>query len=428
MGSMSAALGLSGFEIGKKARNVARAAAATAMALVVAGCGAKAPEKASSTAPEIATKPVEKPAGELGRTVAVEPVGGKALIAVLAPIGAANPGVGKVANSIAKAAQLAARDIGDPSVVVRVYDTAGTPEGAAAAAEKAVAEGAALIVGPLFSTSVSAAGPVAAKGGLPVLAFTTDANVAGGNIFLGGILLETEIDRVVAYAASKGIRKIGALAPATKQGEVMLAALGVSAARYGVELVATERYERNFSGIEAGVRSYASTHKAFSKTAKVDGVFIAESGQALQSVGAYLAYFDVSPTKTKFLGAGIWNSASTLKEVALRGGWFAAPEPAPRAAFSERYVAAYGERPHALAPLGYDAVAAAGAMLAEARGKSERYPFTVEAITAPSGFAGVNGVYRFRKDGLNDRGLAILEVAEGEFKVLAPAPKTFSGY
>ncbi len=426
MSSSCGALRSSRLSIGDAARRVARVAVVAILGLAVAACGARRGVEGGGEAdadirPELA-------APEVGRSVPVEPQGGRAVIAVLAPVGAANAGVAEVGQGLANAAELAAEDIGDPSLIVRVYDTGGTPEGARAAAELAVADNAAIIVGPLFARSVEAVGPVAADAGLPVVAFSTDVAVAGDNVFLIGVLLESEIDRIVEYASRQGVITMGALAPETSQGDVAIGALTASAARHGVDLVAAGRYVQDFQGIEEAVKRYAELHVEMSLASPVDAVFLADSGQALQSVGAYLAYFDVSPADTRYMGAGIWNSPTTLREPSLRGGWFAAPEPGPRRAFDQRYFDAFGERPHGLASLGFDAVAAAGVMLSDARARGERYPFTIEAITAPTGFVGVNGVYRFRGDGLNDRGLAVLEVGDGAFTVIEAAPTTFVGY
>ena len=432
MSSVSGVLGLGGFvrnfisaaASGGWIRHAGRLALVAALAAFVAGCN-QTTGGAGSRGIGGALQGLRVSQADIGKRVAVDPRGGRALIAVLAPV---SGGSAEVGRSLANAAALAAKDVGDPSLTVKVYDTAGSPDGARAAAQQAVSEGAAMIVGPLFARSVIAAAPVAAQADLPMIAFSTDISVAGGNVFLAGILLESEIDRIIAYASRTGLRSMGALAPTTTQGEVAMRALAASTQRHGVRLVTAQRYVQDFKGIEEAVKRYADGHKQQATFEPVDSIFLADSGQALQSTAAYLAYYDIPPAEVKFLGAGIWNSSATRKEAALHGGWFAAPDPGPREAFAQRYSSSYGGRPHALAALAYDAVAAAGAMLDEARKKGDRYPFTVGAITAPSGFVGVNGVYRFRSDGLNDRGLAILEVGGSGFQVVDPAPKTFAGY
>lgn len=304
----------------------------------------------------------------------------------------------------------------------------GTAAGAEAAATKAAQEGATVILGPLFAQSVAAAAPVARTAGLSVIAFSTDDSVAGGNVFLIGLLPGAEVERVVSYAATQGISNFGALAPQNRLGDVTLAAMREAVMRNGGRLSIEERYAQDFQGIEEGVRAYADQHLAQPEIDPIQSVLLADQGQALQSVAAYLAYFDVSPRTAKFIGPGGWNSAETLRETSLRGGWFAAPDPRLQTQFTARYEQAYGAQPHQLASLGYDAVAAAGAMLADARARNEAFPFTVQSITTPAGFQGVNGVVRFLPSGLNERGLAVLEVGPEGFSVIDPAPLGFAGY
>lgn len=359
--------------------------------------------------------------------VQVDP-NGVATIALLAPISDRRGPIRDLAQSLANAAQLAASDIRDPSLRLRVYDTNGTSVGAESAARRAVQDGAALMLGPLFAESVATAGPVAREAGVTMLSFSTDSRAAGGNVFLIGFLPENEIRRVVDYAASRSMTTFGALAPRSRLGDLTMQELDQSMQAADGRIVARQRYVQDFQGIEQGVQSYVAQHSAQPDFQPVQAVFLADQGQALQSLAAYLAYFDVSPSEVKFLGAGGWRSESTLKEAALRGGWFAGPDPRLTEQFAQRYQQSYDAAPHPLASLGYDAVAAAGAMLAEARARGDSYPFTVETITAPSGFAGVNGVFRFLPNGANERGLAVLEVSQGGFTVVDPAPTSFAGY
>ena len=51
--------------------------------------------------------------------------------------------------------------------------------------------------------------------------------------------------------------------------------------------------------------------------------------------------------------------------------------------------------------------------------------FSPAALADPSGFAGVDGVFRFRPDGIAERGLAVVEVEADGLRVIGPAPRTF---
>jgi len=106
----------------------------------------------------------------------------------------------------------------------------------------------------------------------------------------------------------------------------------------------------------------------------------------------------------------------------LQGGWFAAPDAAGFRAFSARYRAKYGQDPVRTATLAYDAVSLVAALV-KTQG-SQRFDEAV--LTNSSGFAGIDGVFRFRPDGTNQRGLAILRVTPNGPQVVSPAPKVFA--
>ena len=42
------------------------------------------------------------------------------------------------------------------------------------------------------------------------------------------------------------------------------------------------------------------------------------------------------------------------------------------------------------------------------------------------GFNGVDGVFRFRADGTNERGLAVMEIDNNAATVISPAPRSFA--
>jgi len=46
-------------------------------------------------------------------------------------------------------------------------------------------------------------------------------------------------------------------------------------------------------------------------------------------------------------------------------------------------------------------------------------------LVNPSGFAGIDGLFRFRPDGTNERGLAVMRVGSGGGVAVAGSPKSF---
>jgi len=70
--------------------------------------------------------------------------------------------------------------------------------------------------------------------------------------------------------------------------------------------------------------------------------------------------------------------------------------------------------------LTYDAVA-----LVAALAKQGGQHYSADVLTNPSGFAGIDGLFRFRPDGTNERGLAVMRVASGGGAPVAGSPKSF---
>lgn len=348
--------------------------------------------------------------------------GAPVTVAILTPDTDSRASIRTLAKGLAQAAALSARSIGNQQLVLRGYDTGGTPEKARLAAQQALADGAQLIIGPLFSTSASAVAPLAQSAGVPVIAFTTDRGVLRRGLYTVGYLPDTEVDRMLSYAAQRGIRKIGLLSPDTPYGGIVYRNVQNSAPGYGVTVATVQPISTNFAQASQTGQRFADFYKANPDTT---GVLIATNGKPLQGIAAYLAYNDVLPSKVQYMGLGTWDDPETFREATLRGGWFPGLDPALKTEFETRYRAAYGGSPPAIAALAYDGVAIAGALLQRAQSTGQP-PFTVQNIETPTGFRGMSGLFRFLPDGRNQRLLSILKVGRRQFEMVDPAPSTFS--
>jgi len=91
------------------------------------------------------------------------------------------------------------------------------------------------------------------------------------------------------------------------------------------------------------------------------------------------------------------------------------------AQFSARYQSRYGSLPHPIAGLAYDGIAAIGALAASGNAGA----LTRGALTQNSGFRGVNGIFRLRGDGTNERALAVARVQNRQVTIVSAAPTSF---
>lgn len=341
-------------------------------------------------------------------------------VALLLPYGTGDAGREQIARSLENAARLAQSELRNATVELTVYPTAGTTAGGSAAASQAVAEGAKIIVGPLFSTETAGAQGPAASSGLTVLSFSNNPSVAGGNVYVLGTTFQNTADRLVAYGQSRGLNSIGVVYPAGLEGETARDAVRQAVSNRGATLAASQSYNLSVEGIQSAGPAAAAALNGAGANAVIltDGptgglAFISE---ALRGNGV---------TTAQFLGMQRWDtSAEALGVPSLQGGVFAAPDPATLGAFRGRYQTAYGEAPHELAGLAFDAVAAVGALISEARAQGGS-PFSTARLTQASGFAGANGPFRLTPSGVAQRNLAIIAVQNGQAVVAERAARSF---
>ncbi len=338
---------------------------------------------------------------------------GPVKVALILPLtqGAAPSTVG---TSLRNAADLALSEAGNTDITLLVKDDQSTPEGATAAAQAAVSDGADLIIGPLFSPNVRAVGQIASGASKPVIAFSTDASVAQPRLYLLSFLAETYVDRIVDFAVSKGKKSFAALIPDNDYGRIAEAEFQQETARRGVRVMEIEHYQPQT--IDAAVRKVAALGN------QIDALFVSDQAGAMPAVAQALTANGISSQKVQILGTGLWNDARVLSLPALQGAWFAAPDNTGFNAFAARYRAKFGSDPTRIATLSYDAVSLAVA-LAHRPGPDR---FADSVLTNHAGFNGADGVFRFKPNGLNERGLAIMQINNGSAVQLAPAPHMLS--
>lgn len=316
------------------------------------------------------------------------------------------------AQSMRNAAEMALAEFQNPNVQLLVKDDAGTGQGAQQGAQQALDEGAEIILGPLFALSVPAAAQLTRARNIPMIAFSTDSSVAGRGVYLLSFLPESDVNRIVDYAAGTGKRSFAALLPENAYGNVVEAAFKQAVGRRGGRIVAFEKYGSDRS---AAVRNIAQA------LGNADALFLADDGDGLVGVADGLTAAGANLKRVQLLGTGLWDNPRVFASAALQGGLYAAPDPAGFRSFAGRYRSRYGGEPVRTATLAYDAVALVAA-LSRTQGKQR---FAPDVLTNPSGFAGIDGLFRFKSDGSNERGLAVMRVASGGGQPVAGSPKSF---
>lgn len=321
-----------------------------------------------------------------------------------------------LADAMEQAAELALFDSGKKNIILMPRDDAGSPDRAAAAAAAAIDDGAEIILGPLFAQAVSAVAPVARAHNIPVIAFSTNRAVGGHGVYLLSFQPESEVRRIVGYAARLGHNSFAALVPQTAYGDVVAGAFRQAVPAAGGTIADIERFPEQPDSVSPAARAVANSH--------ADAVLIGEGGIMLRAIAPALAVNGASNETVQLLGTGLWDDPTVRREPMLINGWFAAPPPGAWQRFLIHYRAVFpNTNPPRIATLPYDAMS----LVALLSGGQPFHRYTAAALTDPNGFSGVGGIFRFRADGAADRGLAVLQVSTDGFKVIDPAPKSFQG-
>ncbi|MDB5501278.1 MAG: Extracellular ligand-binding receptor [Tardiphaga sp.] len=349
------------------------------------------------------------PAGPAQEPLAVGK--GQVKVGLVLPLSASG-NAGVAAQSMKNAAEMALAEFQNPNIQILIKDDAGSAQGAGQATQQALDEGSEIILGPLFALSVPSTAAATRARNVPVIAFSTDSSVAGRGVYLLSFLPESDVNRIVDYAASTGKKSFAAMLPENAYGNVVEVAFKQAVARKGGRIVAFEKYGAD--------RSTAARNIA-AALGGADALFLADDGEAVVATTDALTAAGANLRNIQLLGTGLWDNPRVFASASLQGGLYAAPDPSGFRAFAGRYRAKYGNEPVRTATLAYDAVALVAA-LARTQGGQR---FSQEVLVNPSGFAGIDGLFRFRPDGSNERGLAVMRVASGGGQPVAGSPKSF---
>ncbi len=329
-------------------------------------------------------------------------------VALLVPTSGRDAAIGQ---SIADAANMAVLDTGGDTIRVTIYDT-GSDVGAAA--QRALTDGAELILGPLLSENVREVAPLARARAIPVVAFTNDVEAAGDGVFILGFTPTQSITRVVSYAVAQGARRFAIMAPQGMYGDRATAAFSSAVGDGGGRVVAAQRYGGGQPSVNAAARALVAG-------GEVDAVMIADSGRSAVAVlGALKKAGLGSPT---ILGTELWNTERSLRDNPdFDGALFASVNDGLYEQLAAKYRERFNRPPYRLSSLGYDAVLLATKIARDWRPDT---PFPLGELRDSGGFAGVDGAFRFSRGPVAERALDVKRLGGGEERVVDPAPKRF---
>ncbi len=380
--------------------------AVLAAVTLLGGCQTIVPR--SGPDPSVQTEAVVTAPVPVPVTTALPTDGGRHRIALLVPMSGTNSGIGQ---SLANASNMALLDARAQNIRITTYDTA---TGAKAAAEKAIADGNGLILGPLLSEDVIEAAGVALPRGVPIISFSNDIGAATGNVFILGHVPSQSVDRTIRHARSTGITRFAALLPEGVYGQRASSAMLTAVRASGGTVVATESYDRTNLSIKSAVQRLVAK-------GGYDAVLIADGGRvAVQAADMLRAAGDKS---SRILGTELWTTEAAVTSTAsLNGAWYAAVSDERYRQFATNYRTRFGSNPFRLSTLGYDSVLLT---IRVARDWTPGQPFPVEKLYDNGGYLGLDGVFRFGRNGIAERALEVRQVGGGQTSTVSAAPGSF---
>lgn len=329
-------------------------------------------------------------------------------VALLVPMTGSNAAVGQ---SLANATQMAVLDSRSDRLRITTYDTS---QGAALAARKALADGNKLILGPLLAEDVRAVAPIARTAGVPILAFSNDVSVAGNGVYLMGYSPSQSIERVVDFARGRGITSFAGLVPNGLYGDRASTAFLRAVERAGGKVLSLQTYDRGPNALSGAIGR-------MSTNAPYQAILIADSGGIAAAAVPVLRKNGMS--SAQIMGTELWNAESSIASApALNGAWFASVADNLYRQYAAKYRARFGTAPYRLSSMGYDAVLLTVRIMRDWRIGD---PFPEGRLREPDGFAGIDGAFRFGRDGIAERALEVQEIRAGTTTTISPAPTGF---
>jgi ABC-type branched-subunit amino acid transport system substrate-binding protein len=339
-------------------------------------------------------------------------------VALLVPTSDAD--IANLAQSLENAARLAVQESPDVVIDLRVYDTAGNETIAAQVAQQAVDDGAQIILGPLRAETANAAAVAVADDGVNVISFSNNPTIAGGNLYLLGKTFDNTAEQLLEFAAAQGKSRAVVVYPNNIEGTFGLQAFRKAAQKSGITIVSEQGFEFN----ETAVINAIPMIRAAVEIEQADLLLLTStSSGALPLLAQLLPENGLDPMKIQYAGLARWDVPAQMLDLpGVQNGWFAVPDTAGNENFATRYELANGGRPHNLAGLAYDAVS----IITQIGRSDGGAVLSAQNLTNPNGFKGVDGIFRLKNDGTNERALSIAQIIEKQVTILDPAARAFS--
>ena len=337
---------------------------------------------------------------------------------------------GQLGMELQRGAELALFSMGDTTIELLVFDTAGGPR-AEEAARAALAAEVDIIIGPLFSRSVVAARAIAGTRNVPMLSLSNNLDVADRTSWLLGYMPEQQIELLLGHALTAGHTRIAILAEQSPFGRRLathalrrLKQLGMTPevvqTLSPAQLASEDQLKaaiQTFTGYEPPAEDEEAPAFADLPPPRFEAVVFAGGAEFALRTAPVLAYYDADSERVLYLGNAQWNQRRLLMEPSLHGALFASRPTDQDEKFNGLWTDIWDSRPGSLARLSFDAMAM---ITVAAKTRPRRWR---SSLVANSGFNGFSGAYRLLPDGSNRRAFELRQIEAGVSILFRAAPE-----
>nr|CAD6436766.1 ABC transporter substrate-binding protein [Rhizobium sp. Q54] len=369
------------------------------LGLVVAGCQSEGSEWKKHFSDSALKPPSSAVEERFGR--------GPVEITLLLPRG--STGIyDEATRDVRDGAALAAAELGDAYVTVRVVDTSGGPQAAKTAAEAAAGRQSALFLSYASPEVTSAIASIPTAERPPIINLAS--SVAGQNVFN---FKPDEVDaaaKAIAGAGGPAKRAVVAFIPShfSSEQEKRLTAIIQQAGGHADAVI---RYEP--AGKEAEKTVQAQTEPL----RKASAVLVLGSTSAVKDVLSTVKKINAT---AQLIGTEGW-PRSAISNPAANGALIAASDQEGATLIADRYQRHKGRPLTPNASRAYDSVAIASGLVRAGGAEA----IDAEALSSPTGFRGVGGVFRFTVNGTTERQFGVYRIESGKLVPLQEALASF---
>ncbi|MCL2330983.1 MAG: penicillin-binding protein activator [Proteobacteria bacterium] len=375
-------------------------------------------------------------------------------VAVLLPLSGPNA---KLGTQLKHAVEIAFFQRQPKDILVSFHDLSGNTENKIGVIDNVLSKYPDIVIGPIFAEDAKLIRD-RKPDALPVLSFTSDPTALGRGVLSMALMPNQSVEAIVSRAAAGGMKNVLFIAPDNQSGYMNAASAIDSARIYGLNIAGLYYYAAgNTDSIKStaeratlyGARTDANTRakeilsnilikeqltpadkssvsrqlNALNKRDTMGGVpydsvlFLGTASDS-KTMASFLRYYDLDQKSVKFFGTALWDSTTLFSDMTLAGSEYSSL-PAAVTEFSQIFQDIEGIAPERIASMGYDA-----AMLAintlQSGAPAPQY------LLNPGGFAGLDGMFRLRASGANERALEIMELTgSGRPMLKAGAAKNF---